>query len=82
MGKDMDVTIKSKGAGGQGKVAANVIAPSGKPVASKVETMTEDLLNLKKQSVRMNEVNHCEILHHSLCASFRWSPGSVQRPAS
>ncbi|XP_075902044.1 filamin-A isoform X1 [Nelusetta ayraudi] len=37
VGKDMDVTIKSKGAGGQGKVAANVIAPSGKPVASKVE---------------------------------------------
>lgn len=36
VGKDMDVTIKSKGAGGQGKVAASVIAPSGKPVASKV----------------------------------------------
>lgn len=45
VGKDMDVTIKSKGAGGQGKVAANVIAPSGKPVASKVETTTGDLLN-------------------------------------
>lgn len=77
VGKDMDVTIKSKGAGGQGKVAANVIAPSGKPVASKVETMTEDLF----KSVRMNEVNDCETLHRCLCA-FRWSPGSVQRPAS
>lgn len=41
VGKDMDVTIKSKGAGGQGKVAASVVAPSGKPVASKVETGTE-----------------------------------------
>lgn len=39
VGKDMDVTVKSKGAGGQGKVAAKVTAPSGKPVASKVETM-------------------------------------------
>lgn len=76
----MDVTIKSKGAGGQGKVAANVIAPSGKPVASKVETVTGDLLNIKK-FVRMNEVNNDEILHNSLCV-FRWSQGSVQRQAS
>ncbi|XP_037130542.1 filamin-A isoform X2 [Syngnathus acus] len=37
VGKDQEVTVKSKGAGGQGKVAAKVTAPSGKPVASKVE---------------------------------------------
>ena len=36
VGKDQEVTVKSKGAGGQGKVAAKVTAPSGKPVASKV----------------------------------------------
>lgn len=37
MGKDQEVTVKSKGAGGQGKVAAKVTAPSGKPVACKVK---------------------------------------------
>ncbi|XP_074499247.1 filamin-A isoform X3 [Sebastes fasciatus] len=37
VGKDQEATVKSKGAGGQGKVAAKVTAPSGKPVASKVE---------------------------------------------
>ncbi|XP_077402570.1 filamin-A isoform X4 [Vanacampus margaritifer] len=37
VGKDQEVTVKSKGAGGQGKVAAKVTAPSGKSVASKVE---------------------------------------------
>ncbi len=36
VGKDQEVTVKSKGAGGQGKVAAKVTAPSGKPVTSKV----------------------------------------------
>lgn len=36
VGKDQEVTVKSKGAGGQGKVGAKVTAPSGKPVASKV----------------------------------------------
>lgn len=36
VGKDQDITVKSKGAGGQGKVGAKVTAPSGKPVASKV----------------------------------------------
>ncbi|KAJ8017344.1 hypothetical protein DPEC_G00016890 [Dallia pectoralis] len=37
VGKDQEVTVKSKGAGGQGKVAAQVTGPSGKPVTSKVE---------------------------------------------
>ncbi|XP_034731697.1 filamin-A isoform X1 [Etheostoma cragini] len=37
VGKDQEVTVKSKGAGGQGKVAAKVTSPSGKPVVSKVE---------------------------------------------
>ncbi|XP_074538390.1 filamin-A isoform X4 [Halichoeres trimaculatus] len=37
VGRDQEVTVKSKGAGGQGKVAAKVTGPSGKPVASKVE---------------------------------------------
>ncbi|CAL9703550.1 unnamed protein product [Knipowitschia caucasica] len=37
VGKDKDVTVKSKGAGGQGKVGAKVTGPSGKPIASKVE---------------------------------------------
>ncbi|KAM3872462.1 filamin-A isoform 1-T1 [Diretmus argenteus] len=37
VGKDKDVTVKTKGAGGQGKVAAKVTGPAGKPVASKVE---------------------------------------------
>lgn len=36
VGKDQEVTVKSKGAGGQGKVAAKVTGPSGKPVVSKV----------------------------------------------
>lgn len=36
VGKDQEVTVKSKGAGGQGKVGAKVTGPSGKPVASKV----------------------------------------------
>lgn len=39
VGKDQEVTVKSKGAGGQGKVAAKVTAPSGKPVVSKVWNM-------------------------------------------
>lgn len=43
VGKDQEVTVKSKGAGGQGKVAAKVTAPSGKPVASKVWPMIEFL---------------------------------------
>uniref|UniRef100_A0A668AS08 Filamin A n=1 Tax=Myripristis murdjan TaxID=586833 RepID=A0A668AS08_9TELE len=37
VGKDQEVTVKTKGAGGQGKVGAKVTGPSGKPVASKVE---------------------------------------------
>ncbi|XP_075951659.1 filamin-A isoform X2 [Anarhichas minor] len=37
VGKDQEVTVKSKGAGGQGKVAAKVTSPSGKPVSCKVE---------------------------------------------
>uniref|UniRef100_A0A3B3XYD3 Calponin-homology (CH) domain-containing protein n=1 Tax=Poecilia mexicana TaxID=48701 RepID=A0A3B3XYD3_9TELE len=37
VGKDQEVTVKSKGAGGQGKVAAKVTGPSGKPVTCKVE---------------------------------------------
>lgn len=36
VGKDQDVVVKSKGAGGQGKVAAKVTGPSGKPISSKV----------------------------------------------
>uniref|UniRef100_M3ZRE7 Filamin A n=1 Tax=Xiphophorus maculatus TaxID=8083 RepID=M3ZRE7_XIPMA len=36
VGKDQEVTVKSKGAGGQGKVAAKVTGPSGKPVTCKV----------------------------------------------
>lgn len=36
VGKDQDITVKTKGAGGQGKVGAKVTAPSGKPVTSKV----------------------------------------------
>ncbi|XP_062316362.1 filamin-A isoform X1 [Osmerus eperlanus] len=38
VGRDQEVTVKSKGAGGQGKVEAKVIGPSGKPVSSKVES--------------------------------------------
>ncbi|KAG7278458.1 hypothetical protein CRUP_038753 [Coryphaenoides rupestris] len=37
VGKDQEVTVKTKGAGGQGKVGAKVTGPAGKPVASKVE---------------------------------------------
>ncbi|XP_069564556.1 filamin-A isoform X4 [Brachyistius frenatus] len=37
VGRDKEVTVKSKGAGGQGKVAAKVTGPAGKPVTSKVE---------------------------------------------
>uniref|UniRef100_W5NEM8 Filamin A n=1 Tax=Lepisosteus oculatus TaxID=7918 RepID=W5NEM8_LEPOC len=37
VGKDQEFTVKSKGAGGQGKVAAKVTGPSGKPVPCKVE---------------------------------------------
>ncbi|TWW57270.1 Filamin-A [Takifugu flavidus] len=37
VGRDQDITVKTKGAGGQGKVGAKVTAPSGKPVSSKVE---------------------------------------------
>uniref|UniRef100_A0A673B2V9 Filamin A, alpha (actin binding protein 280) n=1 Tax=Sphaeramia orbicularis TaxID=375764 RepID=A0A673B2V9_9TELE len=38
VGKDQDVTVKSKGAGGQGKVAAKVTGPSGKPPGLSPET--------------------------------------------
>uniref|UniRef100_A0A8C9QV41 Filamin A n=1 Tax=Scleropages formosus TaxID=113540 RepID=A0A8C9QV41_SCLFO len=37
VGKDQDITVKTKGAGGQGKVAAVVTGPTGKAVPSKVE---------------------------------------------
>ncbi|KAG1929785.1 filamin-A [Pimephales promelas] len=37
VGKDQDITVKSKGAGGQGKVGAKVTGPSGKSVPCKVE---------------------------------------------
>ncbi|XP_029102180.1 filamin-A-like isoform X2 [Scleropages formosus] len=37
VGKDQEVTVSSKGAGGQGKVGASVTGPTGKPVPSKVE---------------------------------------------
>ncbi|XP_071377375.1 filamin-A isoform X1 [Centroberyx affinis] len=37
VGKDQEVTVKTKGAGGQGKVGAKVTGPAGKPVTSKVE---------------------------------------------
>uniref|UniRef100_A0A8D3BM01 Calponin-homology (CH) domain-containing protein n=1 Tax=Scophthalmus maximus TaxID=52904 RepID=A0A8D3BM01_SCOMX len=33
VGKDKEVTVKSKGAGGQGKVGAKVTGPSGKPTS-------------------------------------------------
>lgn len=36
VGKDQELTVKSKGAGGQGKVDAKVTGPSGKPISSKV----------------------------------------------
>uniref|UniRef100_A0A8C0JGP3 Filamin A n=1 Tax=Chelonoidis abingdonii TaxID=106734 RepID=A0A8C0JGP3_CHEAB len=36
-GKDQEFTVKSKGAGGQGKVAAQITGPAGKPVPCKVE---------------------------------------------
>ncbi|TFJ96769.1 Filamin-C [Platysternon megacephalum] len=36
-GKDQEFTVKSKGAGGQGKVAAKITGPAGKPVPCKVE---------------------------------------------
>ncbi|KAG8129894.1 hypothetical protein E2320_016779 [Naja naja] len=37
VGKDQEFTVKSKGAGGQGKVAAKITGPSTKPVPCKVE---------------------------------------------
>lgn len=37
VGKDQEITVKSKGAGGQGKVAAKVTGPAGKAVPCKVE---------------------------------------------
>ncbi|XP_016373546.1 filamin-A-like isoform X2 [Sinocyclocheilus rhinocerous] len=37
VGKDQEITVKSKGAGGQGKVGAKVTGPSGKSVPCKVE---------------------------------------------
>ncbi|KAK6308660.1 hypothetical protein J4Q44_G00219310 [Coregonus suidteri] len=37
VGKDQEVTVKCKGAGGQGMVWAKVTGPSGTPVTSKVE---------------------------------------------
>lgn len=42
VGKDQDIAVKTKGAGGQGKVGAKVTAPSGKPVASKVREAPPD----------------------------------------
>uniref|UniRef100_A0A8C3HS50 Filamin A n=1 Tax=Chrysemys picta bellii TaxID=8478 RepID=A0A8C3HS50_CHRPI len=36
-GKDQEFTVKSKGAGGQGKVAAKITGPAGKSVPCKVE---------------------------------------------
>ncbi|KAK7930468.1 hypothetical protein WMY93_006863 [Mugilogobius chulae] len=48
VGKDKDVTVKSKGAGGQGKVAAKVTGPAGKPIASKVEPgLSADVAHVK-----------------------------------
>ncbi|XP_061075781.1 filamin-A-like isoform X1 [Conger conger] len=37
VGKDQDVAVKTKGAGGQGKVGAKVTSPSGKALPCKVE---------------------------------------------
>ncbi|KAH1187902.1 hypothetical protein KIL84_017889, partial [Mauremys mutica] len=37
VGKDQEFSVKSKGAGGQGKVAAKIAGPAGKPVPCKVE---------------------------------------------
>ncbi|XP_041096044.1 filamin-A-like [Polyodon spathula] len=37
VGKDQEFTVKSKGAGGQGKVASKITGPSGKAVPCKVE---------------------------------------------
>lgn len=37
VGKDQEITVKTKGAGGQGKVAAKVTGPGGKSVPCKVE---------------------------------------------
>ncbi|XP_014652985.1 PREDICTED: filamin-A isoform X4 [Ceratotherium simum simum] len=37
VGKDQEFTVKSKGAGGQGKVASKIVGPSGTPVPCKVE---------------------------------------------
>uniref|UniRef100_A0A3Q2E459 Calponin-homology (CH) domain-containing protein n=1 Tax=Cyprinodon variegatus TaxID=28743 RepID=A0A3Q2E459_CYPVA len=51
VGKDKEVTVKSKGAGGQGKVAAKVTGPSGKPVACKVRVINTHLLFLLKFKV-------------------------------
>lgn len=76
VGKDMDVTVKSKGAGGQGKVAAKVTAPSGKPVASKVEILMKIFFkkNKTKSKFRSN-------LDLDVCC-FRSSQVSVQTPVS
>lgn len=37
VGKDQEFTVKSKGAGGQGKVASKITGPSGTVVPCKVE---------------------------------------------
>uniref|UniRef100_A0A8C8ZP67 Filamin A n=1 Tax=Prolemur simus TaxID=1328070 RepID=A0A8C8ZP67_PROSS len=37
IGKDQEFTVKSKGAGGQGKVASKIVGPSGTAVPCKVE---------------------------------------------
>lgn len=37
VGKDQEFTVKSKGAGGQGKVASKILGPSGASVPCKVE---------------------------------------------
>lgn len=57
MGKDQDITVKTKGAGGQGKVGAKVTAPSGKPVASKVREDPEFSFELHlKERLHVNSV--------------------------
>lgn len=37
VGRDQEFTVKSKGAGGQGKVASKIVGPSGTAVPCKVE---------------------------------------------
>lgn len=74
VGKDKEVTVKSKGAGGQGKVAAKVTGPSGKPVACKVRVINKHLLFLLNFKV-VNFLNW-------MFGASRWSRGLAQRPVS